>query len=214
MVRTTQLTLGELETHCYLVWCEETLECLVVDPGDSGEYISEVILEMKLKPVAIILTHGHFDHCLGTLPLVLNFSIPVLIHQKDVFLLQRASKTAAHWLKHPVDPVAPATGYVDDSSSIAVGKHQLSIIETPGHTPGSICLLFAENAIKKEQFLFSKNKFLLSGDTLFKNGFGSTNHTYSSTLQLSKSLRLLKTLPPETVVLPGHGATTTIESEL
>jgi hydroxyacylglutathione hydrolase len=213
MIQCTQLTLGELDTHCYLVWCDQTLECLIIDPGATGEYISETILRLQLKPLAILLTHGHFDHCLGALEVKLNFSLPLLLHQKDLFLLRLAQKSAEHWLKHSVDPIPDPDGFLDPSSILSFGEERLIVIETPGHTPGSICFLHEPTPANKDAFMFAQPPLLFSGDTLFKDSVGSTNHRYSNVLSLSKSIEKLKKLPAETVVYPGHGASTTIGEE-
>jgi hydroxyacylglutathione hydrolase len=214
MLQTKQLTLGELDTHCYLVWCSNTLEAVVIDPAAAGDFISQEILDLQLKPLAVLLTHGHFDHCLGSLEVKLNFGIPLLIHADDLFLLARARESARHWLRHSVDPIPPADGVLDPTSLILLGDEQLAVLETPGHTPGSVCYFSAgKTEGNTEHFIFSEEPILFSGDTLFKGELGSTNHRYSKPLQLSESLQKIGQLPPNTTVLPGHGELTTMASE-
>ncbi len=214
MLQTKQLTLGELDTHCYLVWCSQTQEAIVIDPGAAGDFISQEILDLQLKPLAILLTHGHFDHCLGSLEVKLNFGIPLLIHEADLGLLARARESARHWLRHSVDPIAPADGVLDTTAVISFGDEQLAVLETPGHTPGSVCYFSAgKSQGNSEQFVFSEEPILFSGDTLFKGEVGSTNHRYSKPLQLSESLQKIGLLPQNTTVLPGHGELTTLASE-
>lgn len=186
-----QLVLGDLDTNCYLLSCSQTSQVLIVDPADSADFITQKILDRQLTPVGILLTHGHFDHVLGLLELKLNFPVPVMMHEADVFLLEKAQASARHWLKREVDPVPPPTTFVKESDIVTIGQCHLKVIETPGHTPGSICAYDAT--------------FLVTGDTLFKDGVGATNHAYSSKKRLWKSLERIRPLAAERTSLPGHG---------
>ncbi|KKT64243.1 MAG: hypothetical protein UW58_C0049G0009 [Candidatus Collierbacteria bacterium GW2011_GWC2_44_30] len=94
------LKVGSMGTNCYLVSDEKTKEAIIIDPGEEGDFISTNILENKLIPKAILLTHGHFDHCLAALELKLNFNIPIYLHQEDLFLYQKAHKSSSFWSKH------------------------------------------------------------------------------------------------------------------
>jgi hydroxyacylglutathione hydrolase len=193
------LTLGELQTNCYLAWESSSREAIVIDPADEGGFISEQILEQQLNVTGIVLTHGHFDHVLGLLELSLNFPVPIYMHQEDQFLLENAASSALHWLKREVDPVPQATHFISENDMVMFGDISLSVLHTPGHTPGSISLVH-------EQVVFS-------GDTLFKGSVGRTDFTYASPLQLNDSLHKLFTLPDDLTVLPGHGEPTTIGAE-
>ena len=197
----TTLALGPLNTNCYITSCPQTLETIIIDPADEGSLISEKILEQKLKPKYIILTHGHFDHVLGLLEVKLNFDIPILIHTDDQFLLKKTQSNAHHWLKMKVDPVPPADSYLKDDQTIKFGTQTLKIIHSPGHTPGSICLYSAQN------------KLCFTGDTLFKNAIGRTDLSYSDPKLMQQSLKKLFKLPATTTIYPGHGTTSTISEE-
>jgi len=210
------LTVGDLETNCYLVSNTVTPgtvartrdssqvgpqnECIIIDPGDDADFISETIINQKLKPLAIILTHGHFDHVLGCLELKLNFNLPIYLHQADAKLYSSANQSAFHWLKKKTLKVPPIDRFIKGGDKIKVGSETLTVIETPGHTPGSICLYDGKN-------------HLFTGDTLFKDSVGRTDFSYSKPLQLTKSLAKIFKLPPETAIYPGHGETTTIAAE-
>lgn len=199
------LVLGDLETNCYLVWCPETLEAIIIDPADNGDFISEKILELKLKPLCMVFTHGHFDHVLGSLELRLNFDLPIYLHKEDHFLVKDAQKSAIYWLeKSEVAPVPSDVSFIDEGKILEFGNCKLEVIETPGHTPGSISLVSKSD--DGEEIIFT-------GDTLFKNAVGRTDHKYSKPLDLEKSLQKLFSYPKNTICYPGHGETTTIGAE-
>lgn len=192
--------LGPLSTNCYLVINEKAKEVIIIDPADSGDFLTQKILENKLKLQAILATHGHFDHVLATLELKLNFKVPFLISQKDEFLLKLARKSANFWTK--IDPQlesAKADRLLKEDDKIKLGNEELKVIDTPGHTPGGLC------------FYNKKSNILFSGDTIFKNAIGRTDLPYSSSADLQKSVEKLLKLPNSTIIYPGHGEKTTIE---
>ncbi|MCL5090797.1 MAG: MBL fold metallo-hydrolase [Patescibacteria group bacterium] len=183
------LVVGELQTNCYLLWDEENKNALIIDPGDAADFIITEVLALKLKPTAIILTHGHFDHCLAADELSKAFLIPVYLNQKDLFLVNDLQKRAEHWLSRKIIEEPPKISEGFEEFEGFGGK----IIETPGHTPGSVCLYFP------------KEKILFSGDTLFANGQAETNHSYSSKQDLRISLEKLSQFSPGIKIYPGHG---------
>ncbi|MEK7064489.1 MAG: MBL fold metallo-hydrolase [Patescibacteria group bacterium] len=190
MLSIKTLPVGDLTANCYLV--SNGNKCIIIDPGDDADFITETIANEKLTPIAIVLTHGHFDHVLGCLELKLNFDVPILLHKNDLKLYSSANQSALHWLKKKTLKVPPVDQFIKEGDKIKVGGEVLTVIETPGHTPGSICL-------------YDGTKNLFSGDTIFKDGVGRTDFSYSSPLQLTKSLDKLSKLPKETIVYPGHG---------
>lgn len=197
------LNLGELDSNCYLVSCPNTQETIIIDPGDDGSFISEKILELKLKPLCVVFTHGHFDHVLGSLELRLNFDLPIFLHKNDDFLIKDAQKSAIYWLKkQEVAPVPSDVSFINEGKILEFGNCQLEVIETPGHTPGSISLVSK-----------GKKSIIFTGDTLFKNAVGRTDFKYSRPLELEKSLQKLFSYPKETICFPGHGEPTTIGAE-
>jgi hydroxyacylglutathione hydrolase len=193
------LSLGALETNCYIVWCTQTLQAFVIDPADSGEVISSSIVEKGLELQAIILTHGHFDHVLGLLEVKLNFNVPIYLHPADTGLLAQAQASAHHWLKRRVDPVPAAEVALAEGQRHPLGTTSLTVIETPGHTPGSVCLY-------NDQVIFT-------GDTLFKGTIGRTDFSYSNPQHMVRSLHRLHQLPSHLQVFPGHGSSTTLSAE-
>ena len=165
--------------------------------------ISEEVQSKGINLVGILLTHGHFDHTLGALDLKLIYNIPIYIHNKDIFLLERQDETAKHFLKRDIKTpnIVKVEKDLEKIKEIELGEEKFEIIQTPGHTPGSVC------------FYNKKNKLLFSGDTLFAHDRGRTDFSYGSTKKIFESLRKLMDLPDDTIVLPGHGETTTIERE-
>lgn len=188
--------LGELAANCYLVWSSTSQEAVVIDPADSGDFLSERILELQLKPTAILLTHGHFDHVLGAFEVKLNFDIPLWIHPQDVPILDQAQSSARHWLQREVGPVPRADHFLDPDTPLTLDTFSIKILESPGHTPGGVAFLI--------------DTALFTGDTIFKEGVGRTDFSYSSPTELERSIDRLLNLDPQLTVLPGHGETTTI----
>ena len=203
MIKYEVLVLGDLDTNCYLVWDEETKNGVVIDPSDDGVGISEALLNKGIKLVGILLTHGHFDHTLGALDLKLIYNVPIYIHNKDMFLLNRQDETAKHFLKREIEipNIIKIDKDLEKIKEIKMGEEKLEVILTPGHTPGSVC------------FYNKKNNLLFSGDTLFFGSRGRTDFKYGSTEKIFQSLKNLMKLPEETEVMSGHGETTTIGDE-
>ncbi len=203
MIAYKKYVLGELQTNCYLVWDEVTKEGVIIDPADDGVFISEEVQRLGIKPIAVLATHGHFDHVLAALDLKLIFNIPFFCNQKDFFLLDRQSATATHFLKRKISipDFRKIDQDLDQINQIPIGEDQLKVLKAPGHTPGGVCFYNKESLV------------LFSGDTLFAGARGRTDLSYSSTREIFQSISKLMKLPGETIVLPGHGEETTIGRE-
>ncbi len=198
------LPVGQMQTNCYLVVDQRSKQTLIIDPGDDGDFIIRKIQDEQAKPVLIIATHGHFDHIMAATELKLAFNIPFLIKKNGQPILDRHQSTAKYFLGIDVDPAPTVDRYIKEGDELRFGSQKLSVIETPGHTPGSICL-----------FWKSPKPILFSGDTIFANGgVGRTDLHGGSQQQLFESIKSkLFTLPTDTIVYPGHGETTTIRKE-
>lgn len=193
-------SLGQLQANCYFVINKEN-NCLIIDPGDAGSYILEEIQKSKLKPQAILATHGHFDHLMAAGEIQQSFpNVSFYINNKDFFLLKRLKKTADYFLGYkPVILPIKKIKNLRQIELLEINNFKLQVIVTPGHTPGSVC------------FYFQKEKILFSGDTLFKNAIGRYDFPYSNKNHLIKSLKKIISLPEDVSVYPGHGEETTIK---
>ncbi len=189
--------LGSMQTNCYLLVSDSSNGAIVIDPADDGDFINEELMRRGLQLESIVLTHGHFDHCLGLLSLKSAWNVPIMMNFADQFLLERAQESASHWLGIESDPVPPADFDLAKLESIELVDEKFQIIQTPGHTPGSICLLH------------KKDKILFSGDTIFAdNNIGRTDFAYCDRQKMKESLAKLKELEKQGLygeVFAGHG---------
>jgi glyoxylase-like metal-dependent hydrolase (beta-lactamase superfamily II) len=193
------VVVGALETNCYLVFCEETRECVIVDPGAEPEKIFRSIGEKNLKPTILANTHGHVDHVGANKDIKDKFDIPLCIHAADSSLLDNILASAMGFFIGAKKSPKPDR-FLDEGESIHFGKSFLEVLHTPGHSPGSISLI--------------GDGFLLSGDVLFCGGVGRTDLPGGSWDQLENSIKeKIFVLPDETLVLPGHGPSTSVGQE-
>jgi glyoxylase-like metal-dependent hydrolase (beta-lactamase superfamily II) len=190
---------GALETNCYLVYCEETRACAVIDPGADPEKIISAIADLELKPVIVLNTHGHVDHIGGNSDIVQKYRVPLAMHAADTGMLQVSDYIELSLLLGARNS-PPPDRLLAEGDEIAVGRLTLRVMHIPGHTAGSVGFVAAG--------------VLFSGDTLFCGGVGRTDLPGGSWKDLEQSIReRILTLPEETIVLPGHGPWTTVEQE-
>lgn len=195
------LPVGQLQTNCYLLIDEKTEKVLIIDPGDDADYIQRIISDHSCTPIKIIATHGHFDHIMAITELKLAYNIPFLINKKDEFLVKNVQSSAKHFLGIQPDPPPTIDKYL--AKTVTFGNEKLEVIETPGHTPGSICLYH------------KKSNSLFTGDLLFSQGsVGRTDFSYSNTNHLQESLKNIFSLPLSIAIYPGHGNPSTLKEEV
>ena len=198
---------GPFETNTYVVSDDEHI--LLVDPACYTEYEQQELedyinqkFEIINHKLSIVATHGHLDHLWGAKWATDRWNTPVLMHEADIPMAHAMqAQYNLFGIRKTAEPFPIET----------ITNHQspFTFIHTPGHTPGSICLYFPNSLIPNSL----TPSFLLSGDTLFQNGYGRTDLPGGNMGQLITSLEKLFTLPPDTRVFPGHGASTTIGAE-
>ena len=191
-----QVPLGTMQTNCYVLK-KEDLSCLIIDPGSEGEKLIQYLKQEDLNPVAVVLTHAHYDH-IGAIDTIREeYHIPVYLHENE-----------KDWLSSPAlnlgnVTVKEADELITGEQELTIGSFTFQIYETPGHSPGSISLYFKDDNI------------VCSGDVLFKGSIGRSDLPNCNPEQLMKSIHdKLLPLPENTTVLCGHGSVTTIGNEI
>ena len=198
------LAVGPLEANCYLLADPDSRRCLVIDPGGDDQRILEAIGSEGLLPEAVFLTHGHIDHIIAAGSLKRKFSIPVLIHSLDRFLLSPSREELGFFGLNSV-PALEADRLLEDGDNISAGDLDLKLVHTPGHSPGSSCLVFPGSR---------RPGLVFTGDTLFAGGVGRTDLPGGDGVKLAESIsQRLFGLPDETKIYPGHGPPSTIGRE-
>ena len=192
---------GVLGCNCSVIGDEQTHEGIVIDPGDDIDHVLQAVRKHKLTIKQIVITHAHIDHVGGAMKLRTATGAPILLNKNDHALLKMIDVQAA-WIGMRSPGPVEIDQSIDDQDLIKVGNLQASVLHTPGHTQGSICLYFPAE------------KKLIAGDTLFQGSIGRTDLPGGNFEQIIDSLhsRLLA-LPDETIVVPGHGAITSIGEE-
>ena len=196
MLQHKTISVGSYCVNCSILW--QGTDALIVDPGQDADLIVSFLSKRGLAPQAILFTHAHFDHIGGLPGLLAEYpGLPVYAHPSD-----------GPMFGHPMNQMPPEYPCVAKpanlrdirEASAAFPGFAFQVLETPGHTPGSVCLKFGD--------------LLLSGDTLFAGSCGRTDFPGGSMAAMRQSLAALATLPPETDVIPGHGPATTIGREV
>lgn len=180
------MALGAYQTNCYILWQQGCQDCIVVDPGYYPQQILSDVKNLGLTIAAILLTHGHFDHVGAVKDLAAETGCKVYIHEKDL--------TLPDWITEGPLYYTDLYGAFVEEAGI-----RLQVIPTPGHTPGSVCLLHED--------------ILITGDTLFACSCGRTDFPGGSWTEMYQSLKKLAAMPGDYKVYPGHGESTTMEQE-
>lgn len=195
------LTVGPLQCNCSILGDETSREAIVVDPGDEISRIIDTLERHQLTVKQIIVTHAHIDHIAGAQRLKRLTGAPILYNQNDLPLVKMMDVQAG-WLGVPTPEVAPPDASLENGTVVGIAGLTGSILHTPGHTEGSICLYLPEQ------------KLLFAGDTLFAGSVGRTDLPGGDTRKLLKSIHdSLLILPDEVTVIPGHGPETSIGVE-
>lgn len=242
MPNVISLLVGQLQSNCYLVSFHRDksrlVPTIIIDPGDDTDLIIQTLQDKCLKPVAIIATHGHFDHIMAAYELQKVYNIPFYIHKKDKFLLERLLETASHFLGGKVVVLPPEEiSYINNKSITfllsnkakltrievepkrgVLTSSKIKIISVPGHTPGSIAIYFPRGSYRPSTSSGLQDDgsegMVFVGDLIFAGGgYGRTDFSYSFSLDLQSSIQTILKLPANTIIYSGHGEPTSVEAE-
>lgn len=198
-MRVLEIPVGPFESNCFFV--STAGGCLVIDPGDDAERLISLLREEKLTPSLYLLTHGHMDHVFALADLVKAFPAPVGMHPVDAgWAFTDVNIMPPYYETAPVAPASIARNLADGQVWEDIGL-KYRIIETPGHSPGSV------------SFYFPEQNLCFCGDTLFSGSVGRTDLPGGDARVLKESLKRLAALPGNTVIFPGHGPKTSILQE-
>ena len=207
MLDIKKFEVNALRENCYVV-SDETKECVLIDCGayDLEEFqdIANYIKENELKPVRLLATHGHIDHNFGNDYVLKEYGLKVEVHEKDKKLMESMRDQAQMIFGMTLNinvPQATVGHYFTEEDTISFGNHQFTIIETPGHSMGSVF------------FYCEAEKVAFSGDTLFRGSIGRTDFMGGSMFQIIQSLRMVCQMDDDIKVYPGHGDETSIGYE-
>ena len=202
MLMTKMFEVGVLSTNCYVAFCGDTLEAVVIDPGFSSQCESEKVLKFikdnRLKVKFIVDTHGHPDHTCGNATVKNKFNVPICIYEDDAFMLGASGVEMARYFGF--DCVSPSADVLlKDGGLVEFGNCALKVVHSAGHSGGSVILVGEEG--------------VFSGDTLFAGSIGRTDFPGGSEVEMRASLRKMMRLRDSLAVYPGHGPATMLGEE-
>ena len=192
-------TVGPFQENCYLVVDEETTRAVLIDPGDEGEVVLEMVRRSGAALEAIWLTHAHIDHIGAIAAVRRKFDVPVHLHPADLPYYTRLSAKAAEMYGVPYEQPDGPHAELSEGQEMSVGNLRFTVMHLPGHAPGLVS--------------FNGHGVALAGDLLFAGSIGRTDLPLSDPFAMDASLDRISTLHDDTVVYPGHGPTTTIGEE-
>lgn len=191
---------GPVQTNCYFAINDETKETLIIDPGAEAGRLAEILEKEQLKPVAVLLTHGHFDHAGGAAEIASHFGIRIYALEEEEETLSSPALNLSRWDEKEM--VYHADEFLEDEQEIDLAGFHIRVFHTPGHTVGGCC------------YYFPYQNVLFSGDTLFHMSVGRTDFPKGSMSDIIRSIQQkILPLPDETMVYPGHNDETTIGTE-
>ena len=197
----TPILCGQLAANAYLVYADDREDCFVIDPGDDLDQILDMVKESGRKLTAILLTHGHFDHMLSAPQLKNITGARGHVQEGDADMLNNASLNLFQqaWCYLPLLPVEPDVIYSGDGTQTSVCGMNITVMHTPGHTPGGVC------------YLLNDENIMFSGDTVFAYGYGRVDFPGGDVKLLTQSLRRIIRMDGGITVYSGHGEVSNIE---
>lgn len=195
-----QYQVGAVGTNCYILINKSMGEAVIVDPGDSAIMLEKKLDEMGVRPVAILLTHGHFDHVMAAQELAEHYNIERYIHEEEKETLEKPNMNVSIMINR--QDSYSADKFIREGDILEFAGFKFEVIHTPGHTLGGVCYYVREE------------KLLFSGDSLFNGSIGRTDFPGGSMSKLVRGIKeKLMVLPDDVKVYPGHDCTTTIVHE-
>ena len=199
-LKVEQYVVGPVQTNCYFAVNDETKEMILIDPGANADRLIQIIEEEKLNPVAILLTHGHFDHAGGAAEVAARFGIKVYAEEHERETLDDPKLNLSGWTG--AETTYHADVFLKDEQEFDLAGFHIRVLFTPGHTVGGCC------------YYCAYQDALFSGDTLFAQSVGRTDFPKGSASALIRGIKeKLLPLPDEVTVYTGHNDTTTIGTE-
>ncbi len=202
-IRLLQLTVGPVATNCYLVGLANQPEVVIIDPGDNFDKIDQTLQEQQLKPQAILLTHGHFDHLMATSALQTKYHLPCYLHSADLDLAKNLTHANYFFPGYAKADSAPQiTHQLNEPDVLKLAGLNFKVIATPGHTAGSVC------------FYLPAHQIIFTGDTLFAQGsLGRTDFPESLPELIVDSAKKILAFDAKIKIYPGHGEISSVEKE-
>lgn len=205
MLKIKQFTFNDFQENCYIVYDNETKDCIIFDPGCNGTAENNILINFiednKLSPKYLINTHCHIDHVLGNKLVSDTYNLELLAHKGEIPVLESCTMVAnMYGIPYVASPEIKI--FIDEENVIELGTNKFHLLFCPGHSPASLC------------FYNKESKTLIAGDVLFHRSIGRTDLPGGDYDTLIRSIRnKLFTLPEDTTVYPGHGISTTIGDE-
>ncbi len=202
MLKIDQLELGPIQTNCYII-SDDQKNCLIFDPGEESAKIEALVKKKNLKPLAILLTHAHFDHIGAVDDIRERYSVPVYLHHLEKDWLSRPNLNGSgKYAEVPDYRIKDADVLLTDEKTLQIDSFEMDLFHTPGHSPGSV------------SYSFGKEGFAIVGDTIFRGSIGRTDLIEGSEKKLLQSIQeSLLTLSEHMILYPGHGPETTPAQE-
>lgn len=194
------IPLPPIMTNCYIVYEKDGGKCFIIDPASSADRISAYIESFELKPKAILLTHGHFDHIAASDELREKYKIPLYVHEYDSEMILSPILNCSRAMIGSDVALKPADVLLKDGDSLKLEKEKIIVLHTPGHSPGSCAFVGVD--------------FAFSGDTVFKGTYGRYDLPGGNYDLLMSSVKKIMSLNPITELYPGHDEKTTVSEEM
>ena len=198
MLKTAKFVVGNFGTNCYFLYDPDDMKSFVIDPGCDFDILERAIKERGFKVEGIILTHAHFDHIMALKELKEYTSAPLFIHEAEAEMLSDPQMNMTDRYGDPENCITPDR-LLKDGDILKINNNEITVLHTPGHTPGSCCLI--------------AGGILISGDTLFLESIGRYDFVGGNYKTLRNSLKILTLLGRDYRILPGHGPSTTLSHE-